>query len=330
MSADKSEGTQRDRWYVTRSPAAAVTDETDPATARVMGVPLEDDYALTYGYLDDLFQPTASQINLKTHGERFQHSTVMDDEVLNDLNRSLNAMGTFPEPYDTPADLLAEYVARKYTLGRRTYDRANRLADEFTSCRDTLTRLKRQETLTDTRAVMIPFGDHLLKLGAFLYQRYETTEPTNVDPDRLPAFPNPQRADLVVTVLSAYDEALPPSAEADGRLEPLPGPVDTIEEARLALSVAAVAVAYARWDASVEGSWPLEVGRYEVTFDEPSPETGMESLTEYTTEGIRIDSREFDGRLAEVDEKYRDGTYLDHFRSVANRYVKTARRVTRE
>lgn len=316
-----------DRWFLDSSPTAAVTDETDPATARVMGAELEDDFGLAYGYLDDLFGPAADRINLKTHGERFQHSTVMDDDVLADLNRSLAAMETFPAPYETPADLLAEYVARKYTLGRRVYDTVNRLADEFVDCRDTLTRMSRQETETETRAVMIPFGDHLLKLGAFLYQRYETTTPSAVDDDRLPAFPNPQRADLVVSVLSAYDEILPDAETADDRLRPLPGPLDAVADARLALSTAAVAVAYARWDASVDGSWPLPVGQFDVTFDEASPETGMESLTEYTTEGIRIDSRAFDDRLAETDGKFRDGTYLGQFRSLAGRYVRTARRV---
>ncbi|MEZ3143129.1 hypothetical protein [Halobaculum sp. MBLA0143] len=317
-------------WFLDSSPTAAVTDETDPATARVMGVELADDFGLAFGYLDDLFEPAADRINLATHGERFQHSTVMDDDVLADLNRSLGAMGTFPEPYDTAADLLAEYVARKYTLGRRVYDTVDRLADEIAECRDTLTRMKRQETKTETRAVMIPYGDHLLELGAFLYQRYETTDPSAVDDDRLPAFPNPQRADLVVSVLSAYDEVLPDAVDAGDRLTPLSGPLDTVADARLALSTAAVAVAYARWDASVDGSWPLPVGQFDVAFDEPSPETGMESLTEYTTEGIRIDSRAFDGRLAEVDGEFRDGTYLGQFRSLAGRYVRTARRVAGE
>lgn len=316
-----------DRWFLDSPPTAAVTDETDPATARVTGATLTDDFALAYGYLDDLFGPAAEQINLETHGERFQHSTVMDEDVLADLNRSLGAMGTFPAPYETPADLLGEYVARKYALGRHVYDSVNRLADEIDDCRSTLTRLKRQTTETEVRAVMIPFGDHLLKLGAYLYQRYQTTDPSEVDDERLPAFPNPQRADLVVTVLSAYDEVLPDSEAAADRLEPLPGPLDTIGDARRAFAVAAVAVAYARWDASVDGSWPLPVGQFDVLFDEPSPETGMESLSEYTTEGIRIDSRAFDSRLAKVDGRFRGGTYLDQFRSLANRYVKTARRV---
>ena len=316
-----------DRWFLDSSPTAAVTDETDPATARVMGTELTGDTALAYGYLDDLFEPAAAEINLATHGERFQHSTVMDDDVLADLNRSLGAMETFPEPYETPADLLAEYVARKYTLGRQVYDEVNRLGDEIDDCRGTLTRLKRQETETEVRAVMIPFGDHLLKLGAYLYQRYQTGDPSEVDDERLPAFPNAQRADLVVTVLSAYDEVLPESEAAADRLEPLPGTLDTIGDARLAFAVAAVAVAYARWDASVDGSWPLPVGEFDVAFDEPSPETGMESLSEYTTEGIRIDSRAFDGRLANADGRFREGVYLDQFRSLAGRYVRTARRV---
>ena len=78
-----------DRWFLDSPPTAAVTDGTDPATARVMGTELTGDFALAYGYLDDLFGPAAEQINLETHGERFQHSTVMDDDVLADLNRSL-------------------------------------------------------------------------------------------------------------------------------------------------------------------------------------------------------------------------------------------------
>jgi len=316
-----------DRWFLDSAPTAAVTDETDPATARVMGTQLTSDFSLAYGYLDDLFEPAAEEINLATHGERFQHSTVVDDDVLADLNRSLGAMETFPEPYETPADLLAEYVARKYTLGRRVYDDLDRLDDEIGDCRDTLDRLENQETETEVRAVMIPFGDHLSKLGAYFYQRYQTGDPSAVDDARLPAFPNPQRADLVVRVLSAYDEVLPEAGSVDGRLEPLPGPLDTIGDARLAFAVAAVAVAYARWDASVDGSWPLPVGSFDVAFDEPSPETGMESLSEYTTEGIRIDSRAFDGRLATADNRFREGVYLRQFRSLATRYVKTARRV---
>ncbi|MEZ3117756.1 hypothetical protein RYH80_17705 [Halobaculum sp. MBLA0147] len=326
MSTGASDDEETVHWYEARHATDLVTDDVDPATARVLGGELTDDYDLTYGYLDDLFEPTADRINLRTHGERFQHSTVMDDEVMADLNRSLNAMGTFPDPYDTPADLLAEYVARKYTLGRQVYDRVERLSEEFSECRDTLNRLIKQDIVQEKKAVMIPFGDHLLQLGAFLHGRYETPSPSDPDTE-LPAFPNPGQARLVVETLTAYDEVLPDTETAAERLRPIPGPLETIGEARLGLSVAAVAVAYARWDASVEGSWPLDVAQYDVTFDRPSPETDMETLAEYTTEGIRIDSRAFDRRLKEAEQSYERGEFLDHFRSLAGRYVQMAKKL---
>jgi hypothetical protein len=168
--------------------------------------------------------------------------------------------------------------------------------------------------------VLITLGEQLTTLGAFLFQRYDTFEPKAMPADELPAFPNPRRAAAVEVVLQAYDQALPRAGAAETLLASPPGPIDGVEEARQTLATAAAAVFYARWDAAVDDCWPLAVDEFRVEFSEASPVTGMESLSEYRSEGLIKDLRVFDEKLAESADRFYDGVYLDRFRQITERY----------
>jgi hypothetical protein len=314
-------GEPSETWYLPTVPEDRVTDETDPATARVMGVDLTDEYDLAHDWLDSQLRPAAERITLKSVGDGVQHSAAIDDEMRSELDRGLSAMGTFPDDYDTPADMLGEFAARKYSLARWVTDRLRQFDAAFKQCKRTLTRYARQDTRQEKEAVVLPLGRQLLALGVYLYGQYDTGQPSTLDDDQLPAKPNAGRIDAVRTVLIAYHEALPPTDAAGDHVQPPPEPLDGIAEARQELAVVAVTVAYARWEATVEDAWPFEWDRYPVTFDDASPQTGMVSLTEYTTEGIRNDVRGFDDTLSEIGERLCDGTYLKWYRSVANRYL---------
>ena len=319
MASDRERGaTPPD--FLQADPTAELPETTDPATDRVSGVELGGDFALTYGWLDDQFGPTASRLRLSTHGGSLRHTGLIDPAELDELDDGLATMETFPEPYDTPADLLTEYVARKYTLGRREFERIRELDGRLRLCQSSLSRLDEQESAEAVRGVLITLGEQLTTLGAFLFQRYETFEPTVLAAGELPAFPNPRRAEAVRRVLTAYDQALPRAGATETLLAAPPGPVDGVADARETLARAGAAVFYARWDAAVDACWPLDVGQYRVEFGEPSPETGMESLTEYRTEGIVNDLRAFDEKLAESADRFHDGAYLDQFRQIVDRY----------
>jgi hypothetical protein len=319
MASDRDRGATPP-GFLQPDPTKELPETTDPATDRVSGVELGGHYELTYDWLDEQFEPTAAQMRVSTHGGSLRHAGLIDDPELSELDDGLGTMETFPAPYQTPADLLSEYVARKYTIGRREFERIRELDQRLRLSKSTLSRVDEQESAEATRGVLITLGEQLLTLGAFLFGRYETFEPTVVEPGSLPLFPNPRRADAVTEVLAAYDEALPRAGAAETLLTTPPGPVDGVHEARDTLALAVAAIFYARWDAAVDDCWPLPVGEYPVHFSSASPVTGMESLTEYRTEGIVNDVRTFDERLAESADRFYEGEYLDEFRRMADRY----------
>ncbi len=319
MASDRDRGASPPD-FLQADPTAELPEATDPATDRVGGVELGGDFRLTYGWLDDQFEPTARRLRLSTHGGSLRHSGLIDDSELDELDDGLATMETFPEPYETPAELLAEYVARKYTLGRREFERIRELDGRLRLCQSALSRLDEQESAEAVRGVLITLGEQLTTLGAFLFQRYDTFEPKAMPADELPAFPNPRRAAAVEVVLRAYDQALPRAGAAETLLASPPGPIDGVEEARQTLATAAAAVFYARWDAAVDDCWPLVVDEFRVEFSEASPVTGMESLSEYRTEGLIKDLRAFDEKLAESADRFYDGVYLDRFRRITDRY----------
>jgi hypothetical protein len=319
MDASRQKGSEMPRFLMT-DPAAGLSESADPSTARVSGVELGEEFRLTYDWLEDQLETTTQRLTVTTHGGSLRHAGLIDEPELSELNDGLSTMELFPNAYDTPADLLAEFVARKYTLGRREYERIRRLDQRLRVCQKTLSRADEQESAEAVKGVLITLGEQLLALGAFLFQRYDTFEPSEIDPDALPLFPNPRRADAVTRVLSAYVEALPRAGASETLLAAPPGPVDGVEDARDTLAMAAAAIFYARWDCTVDDAWPLPVDQYPITFAEPSPVTGMESVTEYKAEGILNDIRAFDNQLAESATRFYDGVYLDQFRTIAHRY----------
>jgi hypothetical protein len=319
-----------DSWLLTTEPEARLSDSVDPETARVGGVELGGNFALTYDWLSEQFESAARNITVTTHGGSLRHAGLIEDAALSELDDGLATMETFPDVYTTPAELLAEFVARKYTLGRREFERIRQLDHRLRICKETLSRVSEQETSEAIRGVLITLGEQLLTLGAFLFQRYDTFEPKAVDPGDLPSFPNPRRADAVRTVLAAYEEALPRAGASETLLAAPPGPIDGVQDARDTLAMASTVICYARWDAALENCWPLPVGRYDIDFTEPSPVTGMESLTEYKSEGIQNDIRAFDEALAESAGRFTAGEYLDQFRLIARRYEEIIAEVTGE
>lgn len=319
-----------DSWLLATDPAEQLSDSVDPETARVSGVELGGNFALTYDWLTEQFESAARSISVTTHGGSLRHAGLIDNTELSELDDGLATIQTFPNAFSTPAELIAEFVARKYTLGRREFERIRQLDQRLRICKETLSRVSEQETSEAIRGVLITLGEQLLTLGAFLFQRYDTFEPKTVDAGELPLFPNPRRADAVTTVLAAYEEALPRAGAGETLLAAPPGPIDGVQDARDTLAMASTAICYARWDAGVEGCWPLPVGRYDVEFTEPSPVTGMQSLTEYKAEGIQNDVRAFDEALAESAGRFTAGEYLDQFRLIAHRYEEIIAEVSGE
>ncbi|MEZ3117755.1 hypothetical protein RYH80_17700 [Halobaculum sp. MBLA0147] len=314
--------------FLSPDASTELPESSDPATDRVAGVELGGDFRLTYDWLDEQLAPTAEALSVATHGGGLRHAGLLAEPEHEELDDGLATMETFPGAYETPADLLSEYVARKYTLGRREFERIRELDERLATCEEALDRLPRQETAEAVRGVLIVLGEQLLTLGAFLYERYETFEPRAAPVRDLPSFPDPRRAGAVADVLAGYAEALPRAGANETLLATPPGGVDGVDAARETLAHAFAAVAYARWDAQAPDTWPLRVDVFPVTFAQPSPVTGMDSLTEYKTEGVVNDLRAFDDRLAESADRFHDGVYLDRFREIGERYREIAARVT--
>lgn len=314
-------------WFVDTDPATRVSAGTDPTTARVMGVELGEEYRLAYDWLDEEFAAAASAVDIAAKGGTLRHRSLLDDDVCKSVNRGLESPETLPDGYFEPSDLLEEYVARKFTIGRREYDRVRAFDDTFDESRAALARLRGQDSTEAQQSVLITLGEKLLVVGAFLFQRYETATPEAVPAGKLPAFPSPRQPSAVVRVLTAYDQALPPASAAAERFTVPSGHVDGVEAAKETLALAATGIAYAR-DSPIRGVWPLDVGQYDVRFDAKSPETGYNSLGEYDAETMKTDIKAFDGALARTAERFTEGTYLDQFRQVANYYATAARQLT--
>jgi hypothetical protein len=293
----------------------------DPSTARVLGVELSEEYRLAYDWLDDSFQPSASETDIATEGGGFTQSKEMSEAVKREVSRGLDASETLPGGYRTGNDLLDEYIARKFTAGRHEYDRVRLFDDEFDEARASLARLQAQDSLEGQQGVLITMGEKLTIVGAFLFQRYKTSAPDAVPAGKLPAYPNARQPKAVIRVLHAYDQALPDAADAAEKYVSPPGQIDGVEEARDSLALAATAIAYARSDEASRQFWPPEIDRYDVTFEERSPESGLKSLPEYDAETLKTDVRAFDTVMERVAERFNEGTYLSQFRQVGTKYI---------
>lgn len=320
-------GASRAPWFVETSPATRVSAGTDPTTARVVGVELGEEYRLAYDWLEDEFGSAAAAVDVAAHGGTLQHRSLLDDDACKSVDRGLQTPDTLPDGYFEPSDLLEEFVARKFTVGRREYDRVRAFDDTFDESRAAVARLRGQDSREAQQSVLITLGEKLLSVGAFLFQRYETATPEAVPAEKLPTFPNPRQPSVVVRVLTAYNQALPPAEAAAERFTTPSGLIDGVEAAKETLAMAATGIAYAR-DSPVDGVWPLDVGQYDVTFDAKSPETGYKSLDAYDAETMKTDIRAFDGALARTAERFTEGTYLSQFRQVGNYYADAARQLS--
>ncbi|MFB6176576.1 MAG: hypothetical protein ABEI99_05435 [Halobaculum sp.] len=260
-------------WFLDADPATHVSAGTDPSTARVLGVELGEEYRLAYDWLEDEFEPAATEVDISAHGGTLKHRSLLDDDVFESVTRGLQSPETLPDGYFQPPDLLEEFVARKFTVGRREYDRVRAFDDVFDESRAALARLRAQDSTEARQSVLVTMGEKLLVVGAFLFQRYETVSAEAVPTAKLPVFPSPRQPSAVLRVLTAYDQALPPAADATERFTTPSGHLDGVDGARTELALAATGIAYAR-DSPLDGVWPLDVGQYDVSFAAKSPETG--------------------------------------------------------
>lgn len=313
-------------------PAEIVTtDEPDPATARVAGVEPGDPHAEVYDWLSSQFEPAAEVIDVASHGGSLVRAGLLpasaDEELTDGLATMSGAAG-----HETPAELLSEFAARRFTYGRTVAERSQRLDELSDVLGRTARRLRDQTDRRDRAAVLVTLGDRLAALAVLLYDRYGDAAPTDAKSDDLPgrpdprnARPNPRNPRRVARLLASADR-LYPSPPEGGTLAAVPtAAVDELVGARQSLAVAVTTVAYARWDAP-DGAWPLQFG-YPVEFARPSPAAEIAALADYEPHGLWVDARAFDRALADRITRLRDGRYLARFRRIGRLYVRTLARL---
>lgn len=292
------------------------TDDPDPATARVAGVPLGEPHETIHDWLATQLAPAADEIDLHTHGGSLRRAGLLPDanheEVRDGLATMADAAGA------TPRETLSEFAARRFTYGRAVAERTRRLDQLAESLERAASRLVGSDAARDRAAVLVTLGDRLAATGASLFDRYADATPGDPPTDDLPRDPDPRDARELARTVAAYDRTFPSPPEG-GTLTAVPtGTTAELTAARESLAYAAVTVAYARWDGG--GWWPLEFP-YRIAFARESPAARMDRLPAYEPHGLWVDARAFDGALADRVTRLRDGRYLARFRRVARLYV---------